>query len=269
MHVDTQEKEKTVHFMASLAAAILKLAVEFAASGAAWEQIALRWIHIFAGIAWVGTIYFMAVVVMPAMMKFDPAMRGKVALGLMPRAAWVGRFGALVTWLAGFRYFMIYAQSDAANAGDPGLAWRWIEIWLATWLVASAGIMGVLQTASKGFFARGPGIGIYTALLIAAAAKINLAYVAGPTTSNQTLCISVGGGIGTVMFLAAWGIVWRCQKKLIRWTRAAVEQGTPMPPEAARVQQVLLKTVWVGCGLTIPMLFFMEASSHFPFLWGK
>jgi uncharacterized membrane protein len=83
------------------------------------------------------------------------------------------------------------------------------------------------------------------------------------------LCISVGGGIGTMMFLAAWGIVWRCQKKLIRWTRAAVEQGTPMPAEAGKVQQMLAQTIAIGCWLTIPLLFFMEAASHFPFLSGK
>jgi uncharacterized membrane protein len=248
------------------AAAILwKLDVTFPAGGAAWEQIVLRWIHIFAGTAWVGALYYTAAVVVPAIMKLDPATRGKAMLGLMPRAAWVARFASLVTWLVGFRYFMIYAQTDAADAGDPGLAWRWIGIWFACWVVAFGIFMGALQSGKL----HGLALLVVAAIVVVAAAWANLALVAGPATSNRTLCISVGGGIGTMMFLAAWGIVWRCQKKLIRWTRAAIEQGTPLPAEAVQVQRMLGEMVIIGCWLTIPLLFFMEAASHFPFLSGK
>jgi len=251
--------------MNSLAAVILKLDIAFPAGGAAWEQIIVRWIHIFAATAWVGAIYYTAVVVMPAILSLDPATRGKMAIGLMPRAAAVGRFGALVTWLAGFRYFMIYAQTDAANAGDPSLAWRWIGIWFACWMVAFGIFMGALQSGKLPALA----LNLLVLIVTVAAAWANLALVAGPATSNRTLCISVGGGIGTMMFLAAWGIVWRCQKKLIQWTRAAVENGTPMPAEFAGVQRTLAQAIVIGCWLTIPLLFFMEASSHFPFLSGK
>jgi uncharacterized membrane protein len=112
-------------------------------------------------------------------------------------------------------------------------------------------------------------LNVLALIVTVAAAWVNLTLVSGPATSNRTLCISVGGGIGTMMFMAAWGIVWRCQKKLIRWTRAAVEQGTPMPPETMQVQEMLGVTVVIGCWLTIPLLFFMEAASHFPFLSGR
>ena len=241
------------------------LNVMFPSGGAAMEQITLRWIHIIAATAWVGAIYFTAIVMMPGLMKLDPPSRGKMVLALMPRAAAVGRFGALITWLAGFRYFMIYAQSDATNAGDPSLAWRWIGIWFACWFVAFAIFMGALQMGKLS----APVLNLLALMVVVAASWANLEWVAGPAISNKTLCISVGGGIGTLMFLAVWGIVWRCQKKLIRWTRAAVEQGTPMPAEAPKVQQMLGQVVFIGCWLTIPLLFFMEASSHFPIFSGK
>jgi uncharacterized membrane protein len=254
-----------VNFVTLVAALILKLNVMFPAGGAAMEQVVLRWIHIFAAMAWVGAIYYTAIVVIPGMMKLDPAIRGKVALVLMPRSAAVARFGAAITWLAGFRYFMIYAQTDAANAGDPSLAWRWIGIWFAIWVVAFAIFMGALQSGKLS-----PALlNLLALIVVVAAAWANLTLVAGPATSNRTLCISVGGGIGTVMFLAAWGIVWRAQKKTIAWARAAVEQGTPLPPEFMKVQEMLGVTVIIGCWLTIPLLFFMEAASHFPFLSGN
>lgn len=235
------------------------------AGGAAMEQITLRWIHIIAAIAWVGTIYFNALVVVPGLTKLDPASRGKLALAIMPRSAALMRYAAAITWIVGFRYFMIYAQSDAVNAGNPSLAWRWIGIWFACWFVAFAIFMGAIQSGKLS----GPVLKLVALIVVAGAAWANLAWVAGPATSNRTLCISVGGGIGTFMFLAAWGIVWRCQKKLIAWTRAAVEQGTPMPAEAAKVQQMLSVMVTIGCWLTVPLLFFMEASSHFPLFSGR
>jgi uncharacterized membrane protein len=235
------------------------------AGGAAMEQITLRWIHIIAAIAWVGSIYYNALVVMPAIMKLDPASRGKFALTLLPRSAALTRYAAAITWIVGFRYFMIYAQSDAVNAGNPSLAWRWIGIWFSCWVVAFAIFMGAIQSGKLS----APLLNLLALVVVAGAAWANLALVAGPATSNRTLCISVGGGIGTIMFLAAWGIVWRCQKKLIGWTRAALEQGTPMPAEAAKVQQMLGVVVVIGCWLTIPLLFFMEASSHFPLFSGR
>jgi uncharacterized membrane protein len=251
--------------MRSLGIILSNLNVVFPSGGAAMEQITLRWIHIITATAWVGAIYFTAIVMVPGIMKVDPPSRGKMVLAFMPRAAAVGRFGALITWLAGFRYFMIYAQTDAVNAGDPSLAWRWIGIWFACWVAAFVIFMGAVQMGKLS----APVLNLLALIVVAGASWTNLAWVAGPAISNRTLCISVGGGIGTLMFLAAWGIVWRCQKKLIRWTRAAVEQGTPMPAEADAVQQMLGQVVFIGCWLTIPLLFFMEAASHFPFLSGR
>src|SRR5579863_9461556 len=112
------------------------LNVAFPSGGAAMEQITLRWIHIVAAIAWVGTLYYTAQVVTPGTMELDPASRGKIALTLMPRSAALARYAAVVTWLTGFRYFMIYAKTDAVNAGDASLMWRWIGIWAACWVGA-------------------------------------------------------------------------------------------------------------------------------------
>jgi uncharacterized membrane protein len=62
--------------------------------------------------------------------------------------------------------------------------------------------------------------------------------------------------------LNVWGIVWRMQKKIIRWTAAAA-QGTPMPPEAAKVARLAFLTAGMNFWLSFPMLFFMGAASHY------
>ena len=90
-----------------------------------------------------------------------------------------------------------------------------------------------------------------------------------PDVGNRTLCISVGGGLATIMFLSVWGIVWRCQKRLIAWTRANAEQNAPMPPEAVKLARMSFLTARLNFWISFPMLFFMGASAHFPFLSGR
>jgi uncharacterized membrane protein len=80
------------------------------------------------------------------------------------------------------------------------------------------------------------------------------------------LAISVGGGLGFVMLLNTWGVVWRVQKKLIAFTRTSAEQGTPMPPETDRLMRWNYLTARTSFWLSFPMLFFMAAASHYPFL---
>jgi uncharacterized membrane protein len=82
------------------------------------------------------------------------------------------------------------------------------------------------------------------------------------------LAIALGGGMGLLMLLNAWGIIWRAQKKLIGWTRASAEQGAPMPPQAARLARWAFLASRTGFWMSIPMLFFMGAAEHYPFLSG-
>jgi uncharacterized membrane protein len=93
-----------------------------------------------------------------------------------------------------------------------------------------------------------------------------LALNGGGTVSNQHLAISVGGGLGLIMLLNTWGVVWRVQKRLIAWTRAAAEQGIPMPADAERMMRWGFLTARASMWLSFPMLFFMGAASHYPFL---
>jgi uncharacterized membrane protein len=242
------------------------LNVNFPSGGPDVEQIVLRVTHFAAGITWIGLLYFFNLVATPVMAKCDPQLRSRVYAELMPRAmAWF-RFSAALAWLAGFRYFMILAKTDAINAGNPALMGKWLGIWFGCWVVAFAMLMGLLQSplANNGW-----AVGIIAAIVLAGASWLVLHLIAGPGVSNRTLSIAVGGGLGTIMFLSVWGIVWRCQKKLIKWHQASVDHGTPMPPEAAKIARLSFVTARLNFWISFPMLFFMAASSHFPFLSGQ
>ena len=172
-----------------------------------------------------------------------------------------------MSWLAGFRYFMILAKTDAVNAGRPHAWGGWIGIWFACWLAAFAIEMALIQ--ASGALGNKFVTGTLVLFVMTATSWLVVSVLAQPGASNRTLCIAVGGGLGTVLFFNVWGIAWRCQKRLIAWTRAAAEQGISMPPEAEKLTRMATLTMQINFWLSFPMLFFMAASAHFPFLSGR
>jgi uncharacterized membrane protein len=210
----------------------------FPQGGGVNELIMLRWIHFFSGIIWIGLLYFFNLVGFATMTELEPPVRAKIYPPLMSRAMTWFRWSALVTVLVGLRYFFTILSADARNSGDPSLALRWFLEWFLLWLVA--------------------------------ASYASIALSGGPSSatvvSNAHLCISIGGGLGLLMMFNAWGVVWRVQKRLILWTRASLEQGTPMPPEADGLRRWGFLASRVAFWLSLPMLFFMGAAEHYPFL---
>jgi uncharacterized membrane protein len=229
------------------------------------EMMALRWLHLVFGIIWIGLLYFFNLVLTPAMKRCDPKLRIKIYPELMPGAMGWFRSSALVTVIVGLRYFSIHLAADARLAGNLSLIGKWFGWWFLVWIVAYAFIYA-LQLPAKGIldslWVRVIGVSV----VVIAASWLVLALNGGPTVSNAHLAISVGGGLGLVMLLNTWGVVWRVQKKLIVWTRAAAEQGASMPPETERLMRWNYLTARTSFWLSFPMLFFMGAASHYPFL---
>ena len=248
--------------------ALLSLNVKFPENAMAWVEQALRWLHFLAGITWIGLLYFFNLVNVPFMKALDAPTRGKVVPQLMPRALWWFRWSAVVTVVAGLLYFIILLDTDAKNAGNPGLLWRWLGGWLITWVVAWA-IVYFLLKPTEGALNNGRVLALLIAIVVIAASGLVLSLNSHPGASNKSLSIAVGGGIGIVMLLNVWGVIWPAQKRIIAWTKANAEQGTPIPPESAKLARIGFKASRANAWLSIPMLFFMGTSSHFPFLSGR
>jgi uncharacterized membrane protein len=199
------------------------------------------------------------------MAQLDPPVRVKVFPLLMSRAmAWF-RWSALVTVMVGMRYFLVVLSADARNAGDSSLTLRWFGWWVLVWTLAFE-LIYLLQRPAKGLrdspWVRVTGI----AVVVVVASWVVLALNGGQTSSSQHLAISVGGGLGLLMLLNTWIVVWKVQKRLIAFARAAAEQGTPMPPEAAHLMRWGFLAARTGFWLSFPMLFFMGVAAHYPFL---
>jgi uncharacterized membrane protein len=225
----------------------------------------LRWIHFLAGITWIGLLYFFNLVNVPFMKELDAATKGKILPGLMLRALWWFRWAAVVTVMAGLAYWGSIVASDARNAGEaPTTALvSFLVIWTATW-----GILYALLLPGKGILDKGWVLAILYTIIVAHSAHLFQHLNTHGWESNRLLSIGIGGGLGWMMMLNAWGGVWRIQKRLIAWTKANAENGTPVPEQAQRMTRMAFLMSRANAYLSIPMLFFMGAASHYPMFGG-
>jgi len=229
----------------------------------ATTQIILRWIHFLAGITWIGLLYFFNLVSNPVMKQMDAGTRARVAPALLSRAMWWFRWSALLTVLAGIAYWMMIVTADARNAqASPGIAiWSFFLIWTVAFAIENGLVMPL-----KGPLNKGPVLAILVAIDVAAASCLYVHFNNHGWESNRLLSVGIGGGIGWMLLLNVWGIVWRIQKRIILWTRAFAEQGTPIPEKAQRMARQSFLVSQISAWLTLPLLFFMGAASHFPIL---
>jgi uncharacterized membrane protein len=223
--------------------------------------IVLRLVHFLAGITWIGLLYFFNLVAMPVMNELDPAVRVKVMPKLMLRALWWFRWSAFVTVIAGLIYWgdMVGGDATGAHATSGVAMGSFFGIWTAVWA-----ILYVLLIPGKGVLNKGPVLAVLVAIVVTAASWLFLRLNSHGWESNNLLAIGIGGGIGWVLMLNVWGIVWRIQKRLIAWRQANAENGTPMPEKADRMARMAFLTSRISAWLTIPLLFFMAVASHYP-----
>jgi len=225
-----------------------------------------RWVHFLAGITWIGLLYFFNLVNVPFMKGLDATTKGKVLPDLMTRALWWFRNSAVLTVLAGLAYWGSVVGVDARNAQALGgsasvgtVFGTFFLIWTIVWAILYACLI-----PGKGIFDKGAFIGVVYAVVVVLAACLFLSLNNHWWESNRVLAIGVGGGIGWVMMLNVWGVIWRIQKRIIQWTRENATNGTPIPDKAKAMARQAFLASRANAWLSVALLFFMAAASHYP-----
>ena len=228
-------------------------------------HIIMRWLHIVAGIAWIGLLYFFNLVNVPLQKKIDPETKKKVNPDLLLPALWYFRWGALVTVLAGLGYYAMYILRtnvhNVNNAGGHVSGWLLLIVWLfipiVTFLIEFLIIKKVPALIKDGrVFA------IVALILVVAMSFVILKWLdsnlmVGSThlAANNSLSIGIGGALGLIMLLNVWGIIWPANKRII----GALQGGPPAAPELARQAFIASRA---NAWLSLPMLLFMATSEH-------
>jgi uncharacterized membrane protein len=215
----------------------------------------LRWIHLVAGITWVGLLYFFNLVNVPFMKQVDAGLKQKIFQHMTMPALQLFRWSAMLTVFVGFWYWsQVYVAADAHRRGVG--AGSTIGLFLLIWVAASMILYFVISKTPSGYV-----LGIVTAVLVVGASWLFVNYAPVGQDDNHVLSIGIGGGMGFIMLFNVWGIIWRNNKKIIRGTLA----GTP-PANAATLARQAFLASRTNLFLSVPMIFFMAASSHYAIL---
>jgi len=102
-----------------------------------------RWIHLLAGIIWIGLLYYFNFVQTPSLAQFEGGPRTELQRKLLPRALWWFRWAAALTFVSGvfilgfqdqFKgdYFKTYAGMSIF-AGALIATVMFLNVWLVIW----------------------------------------------------------------------------------------------------------------------------------------
>src|SRR6266481_6213797 len=88
-----------------------------------WLNLVFRWIHVLAGVMWIGHLWFFNFVNTQLAKTYDPDSRKKVVPELMPRALYWFRWGAAFTWITGVLLLLLvyYHGGLLLGTGSWGL----------------------------------------------------------------------------------------------------------------------------------------------------
>lgn len=216
-------------------------------------QSILRWLHVVAGIMWIGHLYFFNFVNGPLAKTYDADSKKKVVPELMPRALYFFRWGAAWTWLTGFLllavvYYMGNQMTPSESTMSNGMA---VGISLAG-IVLIFFIYDILWKAIKDE---------KVASIVSYVLLVGVLFGLSRIFSGRALFIHLGGLFGTIMAMNVWMRIWPAQKKII-----AGIKGTGPAADASVAAAAGLRSKH-NTYMSVPLVFMM-ISNHYPTLYG-
>ena len=121
---------------------ILAIVIAAVTAGIAFNPVSfIVWIHVLAGITWVGLLYYFNFVQVPALAEAAADESGPGGAGITkyvaPRALWWFRWGSLLTWLSGaaaLGHYKIFADAFALGMLGDTFNMQAMLIGIGAWL---------------------------------------------------------------------------------------------------------------------------------------
>ena len=189
-------------------------------------HVLFRWIHIVAGILWIGLLYWFNWVNTPLGGVLDADTKKKVLPEMIPRALYFFRLAALWTFIFGLLLLglVFYHGGLMFEQGTEGWGVASFVMLAVVFLVFR--LYDVVAGTSLGKNLRALGAVAFVFIVLVEYLMINWAGF-----SYRAYNIHIGVMFGTIMVGNVWMRIWPAQKKVI----AAVKEGTS--PDAALAAQ--------------------------------
>ncbi len=202
-----------------------------------------RWIHVVAGILWIGLLYFFNFVNSAFAPTMDGETKRKVVPELMPRALYWFRWGAAFTWVTGVLLLMLVYYHGGLLLADPAEGWG-----ISTVIMLAITFLGVFgyDALYKGPL-KDPSTGFWAGLVLAGVV-VHLFYFSD--FSFRGYAIHLGTTFGTVMAFNVWFRIWPAQQRII----TAIKSGAAPDPADVTLAGTRSKH---NTYMSVPLVFMM------------
>ena len=220
-----------------------------------WLNLIFRWVHVIAGVMWIGHLWFFNFVNAQLAKTYTPETKKAVLPELMPRALYWFRWGAAYTFITGLvLLFLVYwyggvMVNDNTNMGPHAVG----GIGLLSMIVGFA----IYDLVWKNF-EKNETVGVVISLVGVAL----LIVLWSRFMSGRAVYIHLGGLFGTVMAANVWMRIWPSQRKIIGGVK-----GTSPAPDASVAATAGMRSKH-NTYMSMPLIFTM-ISNHFPGVYGS
>ena len=177
-----------------------------------------KWLHIIAGIMWIGLLYFFNFINGHVAATMDADTKKKVVPELMPRALYWFRWGAAWTWLTGIILLYVIFWNGNLSMGesvgntmfDSGVE---VNMWTHIMLLVTFVAVFLYDFLYKSALAKNTRVVTIISFLLIAAVEYTMIHCGG--FSYRAFNIHIGAMFGTMMAFNVWFRIWPAQQKII------------------------------------------------------
>ena len=213
-----------------------------------------KWLHIIAGVMWIGLLYFFNFVNTSFVPTMDGDTKKKVVPELMPRTLYWFRWGAAYTWVTGVVLLYVIYWSTAimpddftSDGHDPAnmfihilLLFTFVAVFLYDFIYKSPLASNVRLVTAVSF------------VLISAYVYAMKNYAG---FDYRTFNIHLGSMFGTIMAFNVWFRIWPAQQKII----SAIKDGNAPDGDLLALAGLRSKH---NTYMSVPLIWTMIAVHH-------
>ena len=169
-----------------------------------------KWLHIIAGITWIGLLYFFNWINGHVAATMDGDTKKKVIPELMPRALYFFRWGAAWTWITGVVLLLVIYYHGGLTFDAPDVTW-------GTWSFIMNAVIFLGVFVSDFLYKSGlaSNVRVITIISFLLVGVVVYAMKECAGFSYRSFNIHLGTMFGTIMAFNVWFRIWPAQQKII------------------------------------------------------
>jgi len=223
-----------------------------------------KWLHIFAGVMWIGLLYFFNFVNGAFAGTMDANTKKNVVPELMPRALYWFRWGAAWTWITGIVLLYVIFWHGSLSMGESAGNYMFenganVTMWSHLMIAFTFLAVFVYDFLYKSPLASNVRVVTIVAFLLIAGTEYLMIHCG--QFSYRAFNIHIGAMFGTMMAFNVWFRIWPAQQRII----TTIKNGEG--PDAADVALAGLRSKH-NTYMSVP-LFWTMINEHTVIMSGK